>query len=100
VIKWRTFDLRDRDQAVKSRQYRTDQSDSGGNTVDSNNLMLSFFFGLIGMGMFMYGKKASRLVPMFVGAALMGVPYFIPNPGILLLVCCCLSAVPWFLREA
>jgi len=68
--------------------------------VDPTNLMLSFLFGLIGMGMFMYGKKAARLVPMCVGAALMGVPSFIPNPAILLLVCSCLTVVPWFLREA
>ena len=68
--------------------------------MDSTNVMLSFLFGLIGMGMFMYGRKAARLVPMFVGAALMAVPCFIPNAAILLLVCSCLTAVPWFLREA
>lgn len=68
--------------------------------MDSTNLMLSFLFGIIGMGMFMYGKKASRMVPLGVGAALMGIPYFITNPGIMLLVCSCLMLTPLFLREA
>ena len=68
--------------------------------MDSTSLMLSFLFGLIGMGMFAYGKKAGRLVPLGAGAALMAVPYFIPNVAILLVVCCGITSLPWVLRHA
>ena len=67
---------------------------------DTTNLMLSLLFGAIGMGMFMYGKKASRMVPLCAGLALMVVPYFIPNAIALSIVCCAVTATPWFLREA
>ena len=68
--------------------------------MDNTNLMLSFLFGTIGMGLFIYGKKAGQLVPLGVGMALMICPYFIPNPIALLVVCLVLTAVPYFLRNA
>jgi len=67
--------------------------------MDTSLLMLSMLFGTIGLGMLMYGKKAGRVVPMGVGAALMIVPCFITNLIVLLLVCCGLTALPWFVRE-
>jgi hypothetical protein len=67
--------------------------------MDTNNLMLSFLFGIIGMGMFMYGKKQGRLVPLAAGALLMGIPYLITNVMLLLLVCSGLTVSPWLLRE-
>lgn len=68
--------------------------------MDPNLLMLSLLFGMVGMGMFMYGKKAGRMVPLLAGVALMLLPYFISSVAILLLVCCGLTALPWFLRHA
>ena len=68
--------------------------------MDSNLLMLSLLFGSIGMGMMMYGKKAGRMVPMGAGLGLMVIPYCIPNAIALLIVCCIITAVPWFLRNA
>ena len=68
--------------------------------MDTNSLLLSFLFGTIGMGMFMYGKRAARLVPLGAGLALMLVPYFIPNLVLMAVVCCLLTATPWLLREA
>ena len=47
--------------------------------MDSNQLFAGFFFGLLGMGFFLYGKKSSRPIPLFSGLALMIVPYVIPN---------------------
>ena len=47
--------------------------------MDMNSLMVSLLFGAIGMGMFMYGKKAGRMVALGAGVGLMIVPYFIPN---------------------
>jgi len=67
--------------------------------MDMNLIMIGMVFGSIGMGMCMYGKKSGRMVPMGVGAALMIVPCFITNLIVLLLVCCGLTALPWFVRE-
>ena len=63
-------------------------------------MFASFAFGLIGLGMFVYGKKTARVVPMAAGAALMTVPYFIPNVAVLIVVCSAVTAAPWLLRDA
>jgi hypothetical protein len=68
--------------------------------MDGNLLLLSFLFGLIGMGMLGYGKKAGRTVPLGIGAALIVVPYFISNVILLLVVGCGLTITPWFFRNA
>lgn len=67
--------------------------------MDPTSLMLSLLFGMIGMGMFMYGRKASRIVPLFAGGGLMVVPYFISSLMLLVLVCAGLMAMPWVIRE-
>jgi hypothetical protein len=67
--------------------------------MDGNVLMASILFGLIGMGMLMYGKRAGRLVPIAAGLGLMVVPYFIPNLAVLLVVCAALTGAPWVIRE-
>ena len=67
--------------------------------MDINLLLASLVFGTVGMGMFMYGKKAGRMVPLGAGAGLMIVPYFIPNLIVLLIVGGGLMAMPWVVRE-
>lgn len=62
-------------------------------------MMASFLFGLIGLAMFMYGRKSARLVPLGTGVALMIVPYFLSNFVVMLIVCGGLSAVPLLVRE-
>jgi hypothetical protein len=68
--------------------------------MDTGTLMASLFFGLIGMGMLMYGRKAFRPVPMVVGLILIVLPYFISNLIAMVAICSALTAVPWFVREA
>ena len=68
--------------------------------MDSNSLMASLVFGMIGMGMFMYGKKAGRPIPLAAGAGLMVIPYFITHLVVMIIVCGALTAVPWLLRES
>ena len=68
--------------------------------MDTTSLMLSLLFGTIGMGMFMYGKKAGRMVPLGAGLALMVLPYCIPNVIALLVICCLITVAPWLLRNA
>ena len=67
--------------------------------MDGYSLAVSFLFGLIGTGMFIYGRKAGRLVPLIAGVLLMVVPYFIPNWIAQAVVCSILAAVPWVMRE-
>ena len=67
--------------------------------MDFNVMMVAFLFGTIGLGMFIYGKKSSRLVPLGVGLALMIVPYFLPNLILLLVVCGGLSVLPLVIHD-
>ena len=67
--------------------------------MDMNLVMVSLVFGMIGMGMFMYGKNTQRMVPLGAGLGLMVVPYFIPNLIALVVVCGVLLAAPWVVRE-
>lgn len=68
-------------------------------TMEDYGLLVSLLFGLVGMGMFVYGRKDGRFVPLVAGALLMVVPYFIPSWLAQLAVCSVLTAVPWIVRE-
>jgi hypothetical protein len=46
---------------------------------DPTFLFLSMVMGAIGMGLFVYGKKQSRIVPLVGGLALMVYPYFVES---------------------
>jgi hypothetical protein len=67
--------------------------------MDGNLLMASLLFGLVGMGMLMYGKKSGRVIPIGAGLGLMVLPYFITNLVVLLVVCAALTGAPWLIRE-
>ena len=67
--------------------------------MDFNLLMASFLFGTIGMGMFVYGKKSARFVPLGAGLALMIVPYFLSNLILMLVVCGGLSVLPLLIHD-
>ncbi len=45
--------------------------------LDANALLASLFVSTIGLGIFIYGKKQSRLPHLVGGLLLMGFPYFI-----------------------
>ena len=62
-------------------------------------LIYSVFFGSIGFGLFIYGKKQQRLVPLIAGGGLCVLPYVLSNPIALGIVGVILLALPWFLRE-
>ena len=46
-------------------------------------LMWGMFFGSIGVGFFIYGRKQKAVVPLCVGVALCVFPYFIANVYVL-----------------
>jgi len=68
--------------------------------MDFGTMFLSFVFGLIGMAMFAFGKKAGRLIPLAAGLALMIFPYFVSNIYANLAICLTLTASPWLVPEA
>ena len=67
--------------------------------MDGYDLFVPLLFGMIGMGMFMYGRKAGRMVPLVAGGLLMVVPYFLPNRIAQSVVCSVIAATPWVIRE-
>ena len=68
--------------------------------MEMTNLLISMLFGSIGLGFVMYGKKASQMIPMGVGAALMVCPYLIPNLVAMSVVCCIITAVPFVIHQS
>jgi hypothetical protein len=67
--------------------------------MEFNNLVASFLFGMVGMGMFMYGKRSGQMIPLVAGVLLMVVPYFIPNLMALVVISSLLVAAPMMLRK-
>jgi hypothetical protein len=60
-------------------------------------LLLSMFYSTIGLGMFIYGKKALRFVPLIAGLLLMILPYFISSLLWMSVVSIILMACPFFI---
>jgi len=67
--------------------------------MDVTSLLLSMFFGTLGLGYLLFAKNAGRLVPAIAGVALMVVPYFISSVLVMVIACLGLAAVPFILRD-
>ena len=65
--------------------------------TDVNWLLLSMVYSTVGLGMFMYGKKAVRFVPLIAGLLLMIVPYFLDSLLWMSVTCVLLMASPFLL---
>ena len=61
-------------------------------------LLWGLFFGSIGLGFFIYGKKQHALVPLLCGMALMIFPYFVTNNLLLVAMGSVLVILPYFFR--
>jgi hypothetical protein len=68
--------------------------------MDTTTTLLSLLFGTIGMGFLIYGKNASRLIPIGAGLCLMVCPYFLPSVALMLGICIPLLAAPFVFRGA
>ena len=66
--------------------------------MTANWLLLSMVYSTIGLGMFLYGKRAVRIIPLIAGLALMAIPYFIASLLWMSVVSLLLMAVPIVLR--
>jgi len=62
-------------------------------------LLWGLFFGSIGLGFFMYGKKQRATVPLVCGLGLMVFPYFVSNTALLVAIGVALVAAPYFARD-
>jgi hypothetical protein len=60
-------------------------------------LLWSVFFGSIGLGYFIYGKRQQKLIPLMTGIALNVFPFFMSNVYAMVIVGAILVLMPWFL---
>jgi hypothetical protein len=63
-----------------------------------SSIVWSMFFGAIGVGYCIYGRKQKRLVPFISGIALMVVPYFIDGAVAMVALCAAFMALPYFVE--
>lgn len=66
--------------------------------ADATSIMLSVFFGALGAGYALYGRKQRALAPLLSGVALIVFPYFVTGGFLTLLVGAAIAAVPYFWR--
>lgn len=66
--------------------------------MDTSSFILSFLFGSIGFGFFIYGKRQQAVVPLICGLILMIFPYFISNAILLTAIGVALTIIPFFVR--
>jgi hypothetical protein len=52
--------------------------------LDANAIIASVLIGSVGLGVFIYGKRQSRLPHLIVGGLLLVYPYFVPNLWLML----------------
>jgi hypothetical protein len=69
-----------------------------GFAMNINWLLLSMVYSTIGLGMFMYGRRAVRIIPLVAGLALMVVPYFFSSLLWMSVVNVALMGLPILLR--
>lgn len=65
----------------------------------TTTLISSVFFGSIGVGYFIYGKRQHRLIPLIAGMGLCAFPYFLHNLYAVVIIGTILTAAPWVLRK-
>lgn len=51
--------------------------------LDGNSLLASLLVGLVGTGIFVYGRRQSRFPQMLVGAVLVVFPYFVSSVALM-----------------
>jgi hypothetical protein len=66
---------------------------------DESSIVWAMFFGAIGVGYFMYGRRQRQLMPFITGIALMVVPYFVDGAAAMIGLCVAFMALPYFIRS-
>jgi hypothetical protein len=65
-------------------------------SFDPESLFLSFVIGLVGLGLFIYGKKQQRLPQLISGILFMVYPYFTPTITSMLVIGAIVGAGLWW----
>ena len=60
-------------------------------------LVTSLLISSIGVGLFLYGKKQSRIPQVVVGIILVGYSYFVPSVWLMIVIGAALIAILWVL---
>jgi hypothetical protein len=63
--------------------------------LDANSLLASMAIGLVGGGLFLYGRRQGRFPQMLVGAVLVAYPYFVSNVAMMATIAAALVAALW-----
>lgn len=63
------------------------------------SLLWGAFFGCVGLGFFVYGKRQERPAPLVCGLLLMVFPYFVSSTVLLVAIGVALMALPYFYRS-
>jgi hypothetical protein len=62
----------------------------------TTGLLVSVFFGALGAGYALYGRKQRAVVPLLCGLGLMVFPYFVLSTPLLLLIGAVIALIPRF----
>jgi hypothetical protein len=67
---------------------------------NSSFLFASLFWGSVGSGYFIYGKRQALMSPMLGGVAMIAVSYFVSSAVLMSLLCIAIgSGVYWLLKR-
>lgn len=68
--------------------------------LDPTYMLLSLMFSVVGLALFMFGKKTQRMPHLVAGLALMTCPYFISNAIAMTSICVILAVVPFVMPQS
>ena len=66
---------------------------------DTNFLFASLFWGSVGAGYWIYGKKQREMMPMLGGVTMIAVSYFVGNWLLMSLICIALMVAVYLLLQ-
>jgi hypothetical protein len=64
-------------------------------SLDPSSLFASVVIGLVGFGIFLYGKKQRRAPQLVAGLAMMVYPYFVPGAAWMIAIAGALAGALW-----
>ena len=67
--------------------------------MNESQMLWGLLFGSVGVGLFFYGRRQGKTVPLWSGIGLMVYSWFMPNTAAVLIVGVVLIAVPYFVRR-
>jgi hypothetical protein len=69
------------------------------NLLDTHFLFASLFWGSVGVGYWIYGKKQREMIPMLAGVAMIAVSYLVSSWLLMTLLCILLAVAVYLLLK-